>query len=439
MNWRCAFYRWVARLLVKWIAPRAFKSSSRFSQIESSKWSRINWQENENRSRIWFHAASAGELESLWTLIEETYLQTSAELIITIFSDSALKPLTTLCSKLRDPGRVLFSGFSPLEGVWEKYLLDAKPNVFVTAKYEAWPDLWVSLSRIGIPLVIVGARARSSLSAVKKLCRLLGVQLPELIFTTQLEAQNLQLKELFPTADIFLESDPRWDRVKNRVLISNPKVEQMQKVISDLPRPWGILGSAWAEDVRVWSCVDPSLIQGTLWIVPHHVDPQSIAEIRAILEQMGLTIILSTEMTEAKASAPPISLAEDQRVCIVVNEMGFLAELYRLGDWAFVGGGYGAGIHSTIEPAVHGIPIAGGPNGAHKFDEIEDLIQTGQFTLIHDAENLSRWLQNLPTGVAQRFQWQAQTQSRLGSADRILKAVIWPLCKLSAPKEHDSL
>jgi 3-deoxy-D-manno-octulosonic-acid transferase len=70
-----------------------------------------------------------------------------------------------------------------------------------------------------------------------------------------------------------------------------------------------------------------------------------------------------------------------------VDEMGFLAELYSIMDWSWVGGGFGSGVHSTIEPAVHGLAVFSGPKGWEKFDEIRLLERQGQLAVLDFASN----------------------------------------------------
>ena len=117
----------------------------------------------------------------------------------------------------------------------------------------------------------------------------------------------------------------------------------------------------------------------------------------------------------------PTEALEKQVVsCLIVDEMGFLTELYSVADWAFVGGGFGAGIHSTIEPAIYGIPVAGGPQGAQKFSEIEELNASGQMSLISRSEDFILWLQGLQNLSQKKALWIEQASKRAGAAQKIL-------------------
>jgi len=83
---------------------------------------------------------------------------------------------------------------------------------------------------------------------------------------------------------------------------------------------------------------------------------------------------------------------------ILVDEMGFLAEFYELADWAFVGGGFGKGVHSTLEPACHGIPVFCGPSGAESFTEIQLLQEKEQLRVVHSSYELTQALGERPFG-----------------------------------------
>jgi hypothetical protein len=122
------------------------------------------------------------------------------------------------------------------------------------------------------------------------------------------------------------------------------------------------------------------------------------------------------------------------KIALIVDEMGFLAELYSIMDWAFVGGGFGASIHSTIEPAIYGLPIFGGPRGEKKFDEIGLLKKQNQLHLygsepegrgtLRSSDDFSRWLSGaLPFDQtfiqSHRSEWRVANERHRGASERI--------------------
>jgi 3-deoxy-D-manno-octulosonic-acid transferase len=311
--------------------------------------------------RIWFHASSVGELESLWPIIQ-LFSEKKWELIVTIFSESARGSLEKLKSEIS----LLVAGYAPFEGEWYRTLKHTRPSFFVTAKYEAWPDLWFSLAELDIPLAIVSTSARKSLRFAKKCCQALEGKIPRLICFVALESDVPGLRELFPKTlfpmvEIEIVGEPRWDRVYNRMQRGNPRAEELVKQSQGYGRPWGVLGSLWFSDLQFLKPLFSAHAIGTLWIVPHKVSPEDLKPIVSFLQSQGIKFVYSQRLNSV---APHKS-----GVCILVNQMGILSELYSSADWAWIGGGWGAGVHSTIEPAIHGIPIACGPKGAEKFSE----------------------------------------------------------------------
>ena len=399
----------VEKKILKWFAtPERMKDAAERG-VGSAE-----FPEKANKRRLWFHAASVGELESLWSVISE-FAETDGEIILSVFSESANVHVQRLARSIaQKPAKVLYAGYSPWEGGWQAALTRVKPDGFVTSKYEAWPELWASLGLDGIPLFIVGAKERSSLRIAKKICLALGAPLPRMHLLSQTEKSCTELMKLFPAAEVKCENDPRWDRVAQRASEVNERVGELRRTFAQLPRPWGVFGSAWSTDIAFWKAAGPPPSAGTLWIVPHKIDSKSLVEIEVLLRDWGLTPVRSSHGSRISGQS-----------CVLVDEMGFLSELYSLADWAFVGGGFGAGVHSTIEPAIQGIPVGCGPNGATKFDEIEEMRTTGQLKLLKSTQELLGWV-NLVVldNPSARELWRQQSRKRLGVAVRVLKFIL---------------
>jgi 3-deoxy-D-manno-octulosonic-acid transferase len=162
--------------------------------------------------------------------------------------------------------------------------------------------------------------------------------------------------------------------------------------------------------------------------VPHRVDSASLATLEEYLQDLGRTFVRTTSLTHLKAEVDSEIFAQADGIlpdrilpnCILVDEMGFLSELYSSSDWAFVGGGFGAGIHSTIEPAIYGVPVAGGPRGASQFSEIQHLTESGQYTQLKTSDELIQWVKQYPEYQARKQEWILQAQERCGAAQKIM-------------------
>jgi 3-deoxy-D-manno-octulosonic-acid transferase len=139
-----------------------------------------------------------------------------------------------------------------------------------------------------------------------------------------------------------------------------------------------LVGSSWPEDEQLlfeamkydeWPSFDRIII------VPHELSDMHLK--RLVEKAPEPATIIKQEMPDPKARI------------IIVNEMGVLAKLYRLADIAYIGGGFGEGIHSILEAAVYGIPVVFGPKH-HKFKEAEDLIRLGAAAAVSRAEDLQK-------------------------------------------------
>jgi 3-deoxy-D-manno-octulosonic-acid transferase len=196
-------YRFLGiELLRPLLGPKLFKKPEERDQIFKKR------IPEKKKTRIWFHAASVGELEMLMPVIEAW----TGESVITIFSESAERNLELL----RGIPSVVFAGFSPWEGKWNEALGMADPDLFVSARYEAWPDLWYSLGELGIPLAVVGAQSRTSLKVAKTVVEAFRGLLPKLFFLSIDESDIPKLKQDFPTSNVRAAGDPRWERVIQR-------------------------------------------------------------------------------------------------------------------------------------------------------------------------------------------------------------------------------
>lgn len=361
---------------------------------------------------LWFHAASAGELEILWPVIEGwARLNPKASCALTVFSRSGLQPLQKLKEVVQATGvRVTYSGVSPWEGFWGDWLEVLRPKLWVTAKYEAWPELWASLTLRGTPLLIVSAQSRSSLSVARLLCQALVGRLPRMVTSGVDGDTSASLRAEFAQARSEVTGDPRWDRVQARIQRGSERVAELISwaEVSGLMRPWWVFGSIWPADLdRLISVLDR--LPGTQWWVPHVLsETEALA---SVARRKGLEVIQTSKRTD------PVS----QKTVVLVDEVGILAELYGAADAAFVGGGYGKGVHSTLEPASFGIPVACGPSRAERFPEIAQLMASGQLLVDPAPETWMNWALSIKTG--QREGWKRQAEGRLGASRRVIDLV----------------
>lgn len=118
-------------------------------------------------------------------------------------------------------------------------------------------------------------------------------------------------------------------------------------------------------------------------VVPHEIDP---GRIERLIGRIGRPALRYTQLTPETDSAGAGVL--------IVDTIGILSSLYRYGRWGYIGGGFGAGIHNTLEAAVFGLPLAFGPHYG-KFREACDLIESGGAESVTGGAQLLEWFDRL--------------------------------------------
>jgi len=368
---------------------------------------------------IFFHASSVGELEVLTPLIEQCASE-NREVHVSIFSSSAYWALKSLYEKLMNLNYSCgYFGYSPSEGEWKSFLEKIQPTFFVTDRYEAWPDLWVSLSTLKIPLYIVGARARKSLFLIKKIFYFFKIPLPQLCFFT-LNAPLLdELKQEFPKVKMAPVGELRLDRIADRLTRCHPRSELLKKWIlqnSD-EKPILVLGSIWSEDLGVWKSVIEKYKDSLFFVLaPHKMDPRFIEEIK------GFVLSMQKEVECSSLIQKEYLKNSKNKNFLILDEMGVLVELYALAQMVYIGGGWSAGVHSTLEPAVSLVPVACGLNGVSRFPEINLLIHSTQLTLVHSSKEIESWVFDVVSGRfhLSKNKWKDQLQEICDAKKRIL-------------------
>ncbi|MEX1239443.1 MAG: 3-deoxy-D-manno-octulosonic acid transferase, partial [Cyclobacteriaceae bacterium] len=145
-----------------------------------------------------------------------------------------------------------------------------------------------------------------------------------------------------------------------------------------------VVGSAWQEDLEI---LIPFINENKLkFIVALH----EIHESQLQHFQRSLTV-KSIFYSQAEGRNP-----EDFNVLIIDN-VGLLSRLYRYGEFAFIGGGFGKGLHNILEAACYGVPVLFGDKNYEKFQEATDLINRGGAFPVADYPDLKHKYEILNT------------------------------------------
>lgn len=316
---------------------------------------------------IWFHAASLGEFEQGRPLIEEIRKRyPEYKILQTFFSPSGYevrkdyKGADVVCYLPLD---------TPANA--RRFVELAHPCMAFFVKYEFWKNYLTELERRRIPVYSVSSIFRSG----QLFFRWYGGTYRRILKCfTHLFVQNQESVELLKRIGITnttIVGDTRFDRVLEicRQARELPMVELFKGENLTM-----VAGSSWAPDEDIFIPYFNEHPDMKLIIAPHVISETHIEE---IIHKLRRPVVRYSQITEDKAR---------QADCMIIDCFGLLSSIYRYGEIAYIGGGFGVGIHNTLEAAVYGIPVIFGPNN-QKFMEAQGLKQAqGGFEIHSPAD-----------------------------------------------------
>lgn len=309
---------------------------------------------------VWIHAASLGEFEQGRPLIERLRREhPGLRILLTFFSPSGYR-VRHAYDKV---DAVAYLPFDTPARVRE-FLDAARPSMAIFVKYEFWGNYLQELGRRGVPTYIISAIFRPSQAFFKPWG---GWSRRMLRCFRRLYVQDERSRELLGSIgieDVTVAGDTRFDRVTD-IVRSAHEVPVIAR-FAEGSKMSIVVGSSWQpdEDIYVPWLNDHPEVKAV--IAPHEFDQ---ARLRSLLDRFGRRARLLSELKS------PDDLRGDEHV-VIVDCFGLLSSIYRYGDAAWVGGGFGAGIHNINEAAVYGIPVVFGPKH-QKFKEAADLMAAG--------------------------------------------------------------
>ncbi|MCK4879083.1 MAG: 3-deoxy-D-manno-octulosonic acid transferase [Bacteroidales bacterium] len=306
---------------------------------------------------IWFHCASLGEFEQGRPVIEAIReRRPSHRILLTFFSPSGYE-------KRKDYTGADYVMYLPLDTRRNaKKMLDLLTlEMAFFIKYEFWYHFLQQLRAEEVPLYLASGNFRSD----QLFFRWYGRWYRRFLdFFTHIFVQNRDSKELLSGIGfhrVTVAGDTRFDRVHDLLQnqFSHPALERFGKDSTVI-----VAGSTWEKDEQLLAHAFRELPEEVKWIIaPHEL---SESHIRSLQERFPGSV-LYTEMEE--------EIPDGTRV-ILVNIIGKLSYLYRYGAMAYIGGGFGKGIHNILEAATYGLPVIFGPE-YRRFSEAVELTSLG--------------------------------------------------------------
>ena len=375
----------------------------------------------ELNQTAWFHFTSVGEFEQAKPLIEA--LKDRVRIVLTYFSPSVHPNVANYPH--HDAAIYL-----PLDTTRNaaRLLEIIKPSLLVFSKFDIWPNLVWHAAKRGVPIALIAGTLHPQSKRLALFARSFFRDVHRHISVhcviSQEDAQRFR-RICPPFAQIEVTGDTRFDRVYQRAVAVNGAGEFFQGQ-STLQRPILIAGSTYLEDERVvleaYHRLRENALHNLDWnnlphliLVPHEPTAERIDEIRTQLEHLGLSRVCFSELEEG------VDLSEID--VIVIDTVGLLAQLYRLGDIAFVGGSFHGSVHNVMEPAAMAKPILFGPT-IHNAYEAGILRARGAAQLVDNAQEMVEVLTSLLSDTARRAQMgqigKQVIEENLGASERTL-------------------
>ncbi len=329
---------------------------------------------------IWMHCASLGEFEQGRPLIEELKKKHSAiKILLTFYSPSGYEirkeyPLADWVYYL------------PLDTPFnaKKFIFLVRPSLVIFVKYEFWYHFLNTLSDAKIPVVLISAIFRPKQLFFKWYGGLFRRLLSSFYHIFLQNASSAELLKKIGIFNFTITGDTRIDRVNN-LSHKTPENEIVKSFSSDCNLM--VCGSTWLpdEEILIEFINKQHKIEDWKFVfAPHDIASGHLNNIENKLKVPFLFYSKANTVSVKKKDV------------LIVDNIGLLSSLYRYGKIAYIGGGFGAGIHNTLEPAAFGLPIIFGPK-FQKFEEANTLVETkGAFTInnLNDFEEIFQSLED---------------------------------------------
>lgn len=374
-----------------------------------------------NAKYIWFHAASLGEFEQgrpLMERIRKDYPQ--YKILLTFYSPSGYE-----VRKNYEGADIIC--YMPVDTRLNaiRFLRLVRPVMAFFIKYEFWSNFLHILKHRNIPTYSVSSIFREDQVFFKWYGRsYAGVLKCFTRFFVQNEESKQLLKGIGITA-VDVVGDTRFDRVlqikeaaKHLPICEAFRTGVASSQSADVPHhefKVFVAGSSWPPDENVFIPFFNEHKDWRLLIAPHVIAEEHLKLIFSLIKDKK--VVRYTQTTPEEAAEADV---------LIIDCFGLLSSMYNYGDVAYIGGGFGVGIHNTLEAAVWNMPVIFGPNNK-KFQEAQGLLKSGggfEINTYEDFSGLMSSLMNDETFLKQAGDKAGTFVAHLaGATDKVLASV----------------
>jgi 3-deoxy-D-manno-octulosonic-acid transferase len=341
-----------------------FKLAALFGNPKAKQWvngrrqlfKRLSTEIPGDKDVIWFHCASLGEFEQSRSLLERIAQENRHFILLTFFSPSGYE------SK-KDYKYADLVSYMPLDSRANarKFIEIIDPSISFFAKYEFWFNHLYELRKRELKHYLISGIFRPKQQFFRFYGKWFREHLRAFTHLFLQDQASVDLLRSFGISNCSLSGDGRFDRVWE-IAQEAAAISEVEKFVDK--KKCVVFGSSWEkEDQLAFQLAerDPEL---KIILAPHEFHAEALRK----LEQDHPGVKVNYYSTLKKDSY--------KSQILVIDRMGLLSRIYRYGDVAVVGGGFGKGIHNILEAAVYGLPVMFGPN-YHFFNEARELISEG--------------------------------------------------------------
>lgn len=350
-------YNLLIRLTAFFLPVTGIFSSKMKSFIHGRKyvWDYLNKEINPQEQYIWFHVSSLGEYEQGLPIMQEMRKNfPEYKILLSFFSPSGYE--------IRKNNPVAdITIYLPLDTPKnaKKFIDLVQPKIAFFVKYDFWPNYLKQLKNKNIRTFLVSGIFREKQLFFKKSGKFYRKSLQAFEHFFVQDDNSQKLLQSIGYSNITIAGDTRFDRVYE-ITLQQTNLPHIETFIDN--KLCVIFGSTWVKDEELISSFINQNKQDIRYIiVPHDIKEKNIARLESSLKKKSVRYTKSTT-TEIKNSE-----------VFIIDTIGLLTRIYRYADMAYVGGGFGAGIHNILEPATYGLPVIIGPE-YDKFKEARDLV-----------------------------------------------------------------
>lgn len=324
----------------------------------------------KNKDIVWFHAASLGEFEQGRPVIEALRQQKpDIKILLTFFSPSGYEIR-------KDYNGVDFVYYLPVDLSWnaKRFIKFLKPKAVYFIKYEFWFNYIRILHNLKIPVYCFSANFRPGQTFFKWY----GVWYRGILhefthFYVQNQQSKILLKEKLGIENVTICGDTRFDRVAQ--IAENTKPLPVVERFRNGKRIV-IAGSTWPSDEDfLIKYINETNNNCKFIIAPHEIHESNITQ---LISQINRKVCRYSQIDEN---------TNEENDILIIDNIGILSLVYQYGEIAYIGGGFGKGIHNILEAATFGLPIVFGPK-YQKFQEAIELINIGRAVAINNYNSL---------------------------------------------------